>query len=687
MQDVKQIRNTVILGHGNSGKTTLAEALLFTSGALKRLGKIDEGTTTLDYEAEETKRKISISTAFAQISWQKNNIYLLDTPGDDNFVNETRFAAQVADSAILTVGSVLGVRKQTERFVDFVQERKLPCLICVTKMDRERANFKKTVNEIRENFSLNPVVIYLPIGAEDDFKGVVDLIGNRALYFSGDGSGKVEVGEIPADMADEVGTLRENLMEFVAETDDDLIEVFLEEGELSDEELKAGLGKAVRAGKIAPVCACASLLNSGTSTILDKIVELLPSPDQCPSLVGTDPKSGDISEREPLVDAPFSAQVFKTMADPFAGRLTIFRVFSGMLSGDSFYNTNKEKSERCSQFFVMQGKEQKPVDEIVPGMIVAVAKLKETGTGDTLCDAANPIVYDALVPYEPVISYAISANKGDEEKLFSSITRLLDEDLTLSLTRQLQTHEVLLSGVGQVHLEVIGEKLKRKFSVGMELQIPKVPYLETLKGSVRVQGKHKKQSGGRGQFGDCWIEMEPLPRGEGFEFVDKIVGGVIPQQYRPAVEKGIQEAMEKGVISGNPFVDVKILLVDGSYHAVDSSEMAFKIAGSLAFKKGVVDANPVLLEPIMEMSIRVNKDYVGDVMGDLNSRRGKVLGMDSTDKYEIINAHVPQAEILLYAIDLTAMTGGQGTFSVRFSHNEEVPSHIAAKIIAETNAQ
>ncbi len=687
MQDVKQIRNTVILGHGNSGKTTLAEALLFTSGTVKRLGKVDEGTATLDFEPEEAKRKISISTSFAQIPWKKSTVFLMDTPGDDNFVNETKLASRIADSAILTVGAVLGVRNQTERFVDFVQNKKLPCLICITKMDRERANFNKTVSEIRDKFDLNPVVISLPIGAEDNFKGVVDLVTNKALLFSGDGSGKAETCEVPGDMIDEVSTLRENLMEYVAETDDDLIEIFLEEGELTDQELQTGLGKAVRSGKIAPVCACASLLNYGTSYILDAIIGLLPSPDQRPAVTGSDLKNDDIIEFGHEADAPFSAQVFKTMADPFAGRLTIFRVISGTLSGDSFFNSNKEKSERCSQFFMMQGKDQKPVDEIGPGMIVAVAKLKDTVTGDTLCDAASPIIYDPLESYPTVISYAVSANKGDEEKLFSSLTRLLDEDLTLSLTRQAQTHEILISGVGQVHLDVTKEKLKRKFSVGMELKIPRVPYLETLRGSVRVQGKHKKQSGGRGQFGDCWIEMEPLPRGGGFEFVDKIVGGVIPQQYRSAVEKGILEAMEKGVVSGNPFVDVKVLLVDGSFHAVDSSEMAFKIAGSIAFKKGIVDADPVLLEPIMEMNIMVGKDHVGDVMGDLNSRRGKVLGMDSSDKYEIINAHVPQAEILQYAIDLTSMTGGLGLFTVKFSHNEEVPAHIAEKVIAQASAE
>ena len=679
MQDVQQIRNTVILGHGNSGKSTLAEALLFAAGSVNRLGKVDDGTASMDFEPEEMKRQVTMSTAFNHLQWKINDVFLSDTPGDDNFFNETRSAIQVADNAILCVGSVLSVRPQTEKFVDLVQDRKLPCLICVTKMDRERANFSKTVDDIRAAFNLNPVVLYLPIGAEDDFKGVVDIVANKALMF--DDKGGVKGEDVPADMADVVADLRENLQEYVAETDDDLLEMFLEEGELTDEALKEGLAKAVRTAQIAPVCACASLLNKGTIAILDAIVELLPSPDQRPAVEGVNPDNDDVVERERTAEAPFSALVFKTMADPFAGRLTIFRVFSGTLDNDSFYNANKETSERFGQLFVLEGKEQKPVDKAIPGMIIAVAKLKATTTGDTLCAESDKVVFDCVEPLPTVISYAISAKKGDEEKLFASITKLLDEDLTLKLTREQETHEVLISGVGQIHLEMVGEKLKRKYGVEMELRTPKVPYRETIKGSTTVQGKHKKQSGGRGQFGDCTVELSPLARGEQFEFVDSIVGGVIPQTYRPAVEKGILEAMDKGVVAGYPFVDVKVNLIDGSYHNVDSSEMAFKIAGSLAFKKGVMDAKPVLLEPIMEMEVHMQKDFVGDVMGDLNSRRGKVLGMDSADKYEIINAHVPQSEILLYALDLTSMTGGQGTFTVKLSHYEEVPASITEKIV------
>jgi len=682
MHDVQQIRNTVILGHGHSGKTTLAEALLFTGGTGGRLGRVDEGSSALDFEEEEIHRKISISAAFGHLRWQGCEIFLADTPGDDNFINETKFAARLADSAVLTVGGVLGVRSQTERFVDCILERRLPCLICITKMDRERANFIETFEEIRQTFpTLNPAVLYLPIGAEKDFKGVVDVINNRALFFRPDGT--TDLAEIPAELANEAEVRRASLMEYVAETDDDLLEHFLEEGELSDEALKNGLAAAVRQGRIAPVLPCSPLHNAGSSVILDTIASLLPSPDQRPVLIGTHPKTKELVQRRGLADEPFSAQVFKTTADPFTGRLTVFRVLSGTLKGDSFYNSTKGESERFGHLFLIQGKEQKEVESVCAGMIAAVAKLKSTGTGDTLCDEAQPVLYESLVPQPATISYAVTAKvEKDEEKLFSSLTKMLDEDLTLHLTRETQTHEVLLSGIGQVHLEVIKERLKRKFGVEMDLTVPKVPYRETLKGKATAQGKHKKQSGGRGQFADCTIEIEPLPKGEHFQFVDKIVGGVIPQQYRPAVEKGIVEAMDKGVLAGYPFEGLRVSLLDGSYHNVDSSEMAFKIAGSLAFKQAVLKATPVLLEPIMEMEIQVDKEHVGDVMGDLNSRRGRVLGMDSNSRREIIRAQVPQAEIQLYGLELTSMTGGRGSFTVKFSHYEEVPAQIAQKIIA-----
>ena len=679
MTDVKLVRNVAILGHGSCGKTTLVEAMLFSAGKINRLGKVDDGSSTMDYEPEEIKRNITINASFNHYTWKKHEVFLTDTPGDENFINETKFVAKVADCALFCIGAATSVKNQTTKFTDFIEERRIPTIICVTRMDRERANFASVILGIKENLPLNPAITYVPIGSEDSFKGIVSVINQKAYMF--DAKGKAKEADIPENMVDEIAAYREALMEQVAETEDDLIEKFLEEGELTDEELVNGLKAAVRTGVINPVSVTAALKNQGADLLLDMINDLLPSPDGCASQIGTDPKSKDITEREPKPDAPFSAQVFKTMADPFAGRLTLFKVFSGTLSGDTFYNSTKDVSERFGQIFIMEGKNQKPVDSVGPGTIAAVAKLKETVTGDTLCAEVPPIVYEPLIPIPPVISYAVTGKKGDEEKLFASITKMLDEDLTMQLTRELQTKEILLSGVGQVHLEVIGERIKRKFGVEMELHTPKIPYLETLKGKARVQGKHKKQSGGRGQFADTWVEIESMPRGGGYEFVNKIVGGAIPRTYIPAVDRGIQEAMEKGILAGYPVVDVKAQLVDGSFHAVDSSELAFKIAGSLAFKKAALEASPALLEPIMNISIRVPEDCVGDVMGDLNSRRGRVMGMDSEAKNEVINAQVPMAEIQKYSQDLTSFTGGRGSFTVGFSHYEEVPAQLAEKIV------
>ncbi len=685
MQDTNLVRNVAIIGHGNCGKTSLAEAMLYSAGKINRLGKVDEGSAVMDYEDEEINRNISINTSFHNYTWKKHNVFLIDTPGDDNFLNETVFASHVSDSALFVIGAVLGVKGQTIKFANIIRDRKLPTMIAINKMDRERADFQKTVDQIRESLSFNPVILQLPIGAEDDFNGYVDIMTGKAFLFDGD-KGAAKPTDVPAELEDEVAILRETLMEAVAETDDELIEKFLEEGELTSEELLAGLKIGVANADLTPICVCSATLNKGTVPLLDTINSFLPCPSDRQPITATKVDSEDILEIKPTAEEPFCGLVFKTMADPYAGRLTIFRVLSGVLQGDSFYNANKKTSERFGQLYVLEGKDQKPVDSAGPGMIVAVAKLKETTTGDTLCDAANAVLTEAPEPLKPVISFAVSAQKGEEEKVFSSITRMLDEDLTLNLTRVEQTRQVLLSGVGRVHLDVVGSRIKTKFGVQMELSTPKIPYMETIRSSARVQGKHKKQSGGRGQFGDCWIEISPFPGG-GYEFVDKIVGGVIPQQYRPAVDKGIQEAMEKGVLAGYPVIDVKIVLVDGSFHNVDSSEMAFKIAGSLAFKKGAAEAGLVLLEPYMNMEIRVGKDNVGDVMGDLNSRRGKVMGMDSADGLEVINAQVPQSEILSYATDLTSMTGGLGSFSISFSHYEEVPAQFAEKIIAESNEE
>ena len=684
MQDTSMVRNVALIGHGNSGKTSLVEAMLYTAGKINRLGSVDDGNTCMDYEEEEIGRNISISSSFGGYKWKKTDVFLVDTPGDDSFFNETVYASHVSDSAILTIGAVLGVRGQTRKFADLIADSSMPSMIVITKMDRERANFSQTIDQIRDQLPLSPAVIQLPIGSEENFKGVVDLVSGKALLFDGDKGGFTEA-DVPDDMADEVESYRTSLMESIAETDEELIDKFLEEEELSVEDMKSGLKKAILEGEVSPVCICSPSLNYGTGAILDMINDFLPSPGEVAPRHAAIAGSDESVECAPDPDAPFAALVFKTMADPYAGRLTIFRVFSGTLSGESFYNSNKKTSERFGNLFLIDGKEQRQVDSVGPGMFVAVAKLKDTTTGDTLATQEKPFILDTPEPLAPVISYAVSAKKGDEEKLFASISRMLDEDLSLKMSREQQTSETLVSGMSQVHLEVVGSKIKRKFGVEMELNLPKIPYMETIRGSAKAQGRHKKQSGGRGQFGDCWIEIAPIP-GEKFEFIDKIVGGVIPQQYRPAVEKGIIEAMEKGVLAGYPVIDVQVTLYDGSYHTVDSSEMAFKVAGSLAFKKAAPDAGLVLLEPIMNMVVTVGKDSVGDIMGDLNSRRGRVMGMDSGPKGEVITAQVPMAEIQTYANELTSMTGGLGSFTIEFSHYEEVPAQISEKIVAERNS-
>jgi elongation factor G len=684
MSDIQKIRNVGLFGHSKSGKTTLAEALLFTTGKTSRLGRVDKGTSCMDFEPEELKRNSSISSSFNDYTWDKHAVYISDTPGDDNFINDAKFSAKVVDSAIFTIGAVLGVKHQTVKIADFMSESRLPTIIYVTKMDRERANFENVLTGIKEMLPQNAAVAHLPIGAEDNFKGVVDLINNQAYLF--DESGKATKTDIPADLSDDVEIYRESLMEVVAETDDELIEKFLEEGELSTEDLKSGLKNAVLSCQICPVLAGAPVNNFGSQLLLDAINDIMPSPLEVQSREGINPKNDDIIERTADADQPFSALVFKTMADPYAGRLTIFRVISGTLDTDVFYNATKEKNEKFGKLLAVEGKETTAIDKAVPGMIVAVAKLKETTTGDTLCVESDPIIYEMPDAVAPSMSYAVSTTKKeDEDKLFSSITKLLEEDPTLKLNRDASTNQILISGVGQVHLQITGDKIKRKFGVEMSLSLPKVPYKETIKKKVEVQYKHKKQSGGRGQYAESYLEISPLPLGSGFEFEDRIVGGVIPKQYIPAVEKGVIEAMGKGFLAGCQMVDIKVAVYDGSFHNVDSSEMAFKMAGSMGFRKGVQGASPVLLEPVVNMVIHTPKECVGDVMGDLNSRRGKVMGIDSGLKDEEISVQVPMSEILEYSPDLTSITAGRGSFTSELSHYEEVPAHVAEQIVAAAN--
>jgi len=679
-EKVEGIRNIALVAHGGAGKTSLAEAMLFDAGVVNRLGRIEEGNTALDFEPEEIKRTSSISTGFHQLPWKKHTVTLMDTPGDQNFFSDTKTCLQAADAAVVVIDAVDGVKVQTEIGWEFLDDFKLPRAIFINKLDRERADFQRTFEDAKGMFQPKLIILQLPVGSEAGFKGVVDLITRKAYVYE---DGKSKASEIPADMKDSVEVEREALIENIAEADDALVERYLEGETLSEEDLKNALRKGTLAGTFVPVLCGSATRNVGIDLLMDFIVAAMPSPLGGGAKSGKDPATGTEIERAPDPKAPFAALVVKTITDPYAGRLTLFRVFSGTIGGDgTFYNAKKEVRERYNQLLVILGKEQKPVDGAGPGSIVAVAKLKETGTGDTLCDEANKILFTAVEPIPTLISYALSAkNKGDEDKVFTSLTRLLEEDTSLRIDRLAETKEIILHGQGQIHIETTVERLKRKFNVEVQLNIPKVPYRETIKKKVRVQGRHKKQTGGHGQFGDCWVQFEPQPRSKGFEYVDAIVGGSIPRQYIPAVEKGIVESAQRGVLAGFPCVDFKATVDDGSYHAVDSSEMAFKIAGSLAFRKAAEQADPVLLEPVMKVTVIAPDEFMGDIMGDLNSRRGRVLGMENAGKNQIINAYVPMSEFQTYAPDLRSMTGGRGIYRMEFSHYDEVPSHIAQKII------
>ena len=681
----KSIRNLAVIGHGGTGKTTLCESFLYVAGKTERAGRVDEGTSCMDYEPEEQKRRVSISAATNHIDWDKHRINIIDTPGDSNFTFDTQSCLRVVDGTVVLVDAVGGVEFQTEKVWEYADAYKLPRILFVSRMDRERADFANALESIRTRLGKKVTIAALPVGVESAFSGIVDLVSMKAMVFDAEKRAAKAV-EIPGDMAGEVKKYRDILVEDIAETDDEMMNKYLEGGELSPEDLRAGLRKGIIAGTIIPVICGSALSHVGIASLLDMVVQFFPSPVDRGPVVGKKPGTEEEETRLPEESAPFSALVFKTIADPYAGRLTLFRVYSGTLSPDSsVFNATRKITERIGNLFFLEGKVQKPVTQLIPGDIAAIAKLKETATGDTLCADKTGIVYRRVDPPRAIISFAVEPKtRGDEDKLVSSIHRLTDEDPTLTFHRDDQTREMILSGLGQVHIEVIVEKMKRKFGLEVNLKTPKVPYKETIKGKTTVQGRYKKQSGGRGQFGDTWLEIEPLPRGAGFEFVDRIVGGVVPQQYRPAVEKGIVEAMAEGVLAGYPVVDVRVSLVDGSYHTVDSSEMAFKIAGSLGFKKGVLECQPTLLEPIVNIMIEIPEEYMGDVIGDLNSRRGKVLGMDSAGHHQIIKGQVPLAEILKYAPDLRSMTSGRGTFTYEHSHYEEIPSYIAEKIIAES---
>ena len=687
--DTAKLRNLGIVAHGGAGKTSLSEAILFNSGMIDRLGRVDDGSSTMDFEPEEIKRKISITSALDHCEWNGYSIHIVDTPGYGNFIADTRACMRTLDCAVVILSAISGVKAQTEEVWQWANEFEIPRIAFVNKMDRERANFFRAIDDMEKALGARGVAVQIPLGAEENFEGVIDLVKMKAYRYATDLSGKFTEEAIPADYLDEAKRLHDRMVETVAEAYDALTEKFLEVGELSEEEIIDGLRVGTMRNTFTAVLCGSATANIGVSQLLDGICAYLPSPLDRTKAVGIQPKTGHTLERGPDESEPFSALVFKTTSDPYTGKITIFRIYSGVLNSDStVYNSSKDVQERIGQIYELEGKKQKPIKQAVAGDIVAVAKLKETVTGDTLCDENSPIVFEPAKLLQPVISYAIEPKtKNDEDKIHSALHKMIEEEPTLESHRDTQTKELIISGMGQVHLEVIVEKMKRKFGVEVLLKTPKVPYLETIRGTAKVQGKYKKQSGGRGQYGDCWIEMSPQPRGEGYVFEDKIVGGVIPRQYIPAVDKGIQDASLEGFLAGYPVVDFKVALYDGSFHTVDSSEMAFKVAGSMAFKKAMELCKPVLLEPIVNMKITVPDENMGDVIGDLNSRRGKVVGVEPKANSQIIRTVVPMSEVLAYSNDLKSMTSDRGLFSMEFSHYEEVPSHLAQKVISEAAAR
>ena len=684
--DAASIRNVAVVGHGGSGKTQLVSALLFAAGMVNRLGKVDDGTTVTDYDDEEIARKHTLSASLAFAEWQKSKINLIDTPGFGNFFSEARAALAVADAALVVVDAVAGAEVQTEKGWAAAEELRLPRLVVINRLDRERASLDRTMESLRQIFGRGIVPVQLPIGEERQFTGVVDLVSMKAYTFAADGSGKMTEGAVPANLTDAAGAAREALIEMVAEADESLMEKFFDAGTLTQEELVSGLATATRAAKVFPAVCASGVQNIGAQPLMDAILAYLPSPLDRPfaALAGKDEVARAADDK-----LPYAAFVWKTVADQFAGRITMFRVVQGALKADStVQNVTRSAPERLGHLNVMQGKTPVTVPELKAGDLGAVAKLKDTRTNDTLADKGAGVTFPPIQFPEPVLSYAIEPkSRGDEDKISTAMHRLEEEDLSIHYQRDPQTHELLLAGQGQMHIEVTVAKLKRRFGVEVNLKPPRIPYRETILAKVEAHGRHKKQTGGHGQFGDCKIKMEPLARGADFEFVDEIFGGSIPRNFIPAVEKGIQESRLRGYLAGYPVVDFRVILYDGSYHDVDSNELSFKTAGWLAFKDGMSRAKPTLLEPIMNVEIYAPGDHAGDLMGDLNGRRGRISGMEARGQTTVIKAQVPMAEMLTYEQHLTSATGGRGSYHMEYSHYDEVPSHLQTKIIATHKAE
>ncbi|HEY3248708.1 MAG TPA: elongation factor G [bacterium] len=681
-----RIRNVAVVGHGSTGKTSVVEGMLFVAKATDRLGKVDDGTSTTDFDPEEQRRKHTINAALAPLEWKETKVNLIDAPGYPDFVGEVVGALRVADGAIVVVDAVSGVQVQTEVAWDHAERSGISRLVVINRLDRENASFDAALDSLRTRFGGKVAPLQIPIGAEAAFSGVVDLLEMKAYTFA---NGAASASDIPAELSAAAQSARERLMEAAAETDDALVEKYLDTGELSQEELTRGLHAGVRAGSLVPVLCAAATKLIGITPILDAVVALLPGPLEG-DVKATDPSTKAETTLTPSADGALAALVFKTVADPYVGKLSYFRVYAGTMKSDSaILNASKQKPERIGQVFFVRGKHQEPAGQVGAGDIGAVAKLSETSTGDTLAGKDHPVVLPPVEFPDPVISMAVEPkSKVDEDKMGASLQRLTEEDPTFHVRRDGELKQTVISGMGESHLEIMADRLHRKFSVDVALSTPKVPYRETVRGKGKAQGRYVKQTGGRGQYGVCFVEVEPRERGAGFEFVDKIFGAAIPNQFIPSVEKGVRKALEEGVISGSRVVDIRVILYDGKYHDVDSSDIAFQIAGSMAFRDAAMAAGVVLLEPIMELRVRVPEEQMGDVIGDLNAKRGRIHGMEPQGNGKtVVHAHVPQAEVLRYASDLRSMTGGRGTFEMTFSHYEEVPAHLTDKIVASAKQQ
>ena len=684
--DAQSLRNVALVGHSGAGKTQLLSTLLFDAGAVNRLGRVDEGTTVTDFDEEEIARKHTLSASLAYVEWNKNKINFIDTPGMANFLSDARAALRVADAALVVVDAVSGVQVSTEKVWAVAEELSTPRLVILNRLDRERASMSRALESLRGVFGRTVIPIQLPIGEEKNFKGIVDLVAMKAVTFGADG--KPTEATIPANVESDAQAARDALIEMVAEADDALMEKFFESGTLSQEELVEGLKRAVSSGRIFPLVCTSAAANIALQPLLDAIVNYVPAPVDRP-FSATARKSDEPVAVAAADSGPGALFVWKTIADAFAGRITLFRVVSGTIRADStVQNVTRDTPERIGHLTLLQGKTTTNVPELRAGDLGAVAKLKDTLTSDVLGDKNVAFKVQAIKFPEPVISYAIEPKaRGDEEKISTALHRLQEEDPSISYNRDAQTKQLLLAGQGQSHIEVTVAKLKRRFGVEVNLKIPRIPYRETITASTEAHGRHKKQTGGHGQFGDCKVKFEPLPRGSDFEFVDDIFGGSIPRQFIPAVEKGLQDARLRGFLAGYPMVDFRATVFDGSFHAVDSNELSFKMAASLAFKDGMTRARPTLLEPVMDVEVYAPSDYAGDLMGDLNSRRGRIAGMDTRGASTIIRAKVPMAEMLTYEQHLTSATGGRGSYHMEFSHYEEVPSHLHGKIISAAKAE